>query len=246
MNRRIARETPVVTYAIMAVCVLIPPLSMAEWIGGLDSLLSRLVFVPAYAFIEPHRIATAGFVHAGYIHLACNLLVLWLSGTQLERLIGRWRYAVFYLLTTISAYVFCLALATWTPLTSMSTVTVGASGAVFGLFAAHLIIQRHAGAETAGLAILLGLSLFDGFFDGGTSWEVHLGGILAGVAMTSGLVAVARMSRRNPAPTTTGGSQVALTRARRVGTLGCLGVFAATACVDIAIWAGCLASVTGR
>jgi membrane associated rhomboid family serine protease len=61
-----------------------------------------------------------------------------------------------------------------------NTATVGASGAIFGLMAALLIVGRHIGANVTGLLVILGINFALGFFIGGVAWQAHLGGAIVG------------------------------------------------------------------
>ncbi|MEV8249951.1 rhomboid family intramembrane serine protease [Microbacterium sp. NPDC076768] len=169
---------PVVTYALLAVTSFIGLLQLIPGIG--DQITSQLLFAAPYLYpnlfalpFEPWRLVTAMFVHGGFIHLALNMLALWMLGQSLEPMLGRGRFLAIYLISGFggSVMVACLA-----PLTS----TVGASGAIFGLLAALLIVGRHIGANVTGLLVILGINFAFGFFIGNIAWQAHLGGAIIG------------------------------------------------------------------
>lgn len=95
------------------------------------------------------------------------------AGQNLEPLLGRWRFLALYL---ISGFGGSVAAAVIDP----SISTVGASGGVFGLMAALLIIGRHIGANVTGILVVLGINFVFGLVVGGIAWQAHLGGVLVG------------------------------------------------------------------
>jgi membrane associated rhomboid family serine protease len=169
---------PVVTYALLAVTSFIGLLQLIPGIG--DAITSQLLFAAPYLYpsispypFEPWRLFTALFVHGGFIHLALNMLALWMLGQNLEPLLGRARYISLYLISGLGGSVMVAVLAP-------TTATVGASGAIFGLMASLLIIGRHIGANVTGLLVILGVNFAFGFFVGGIAWQAHLGGAIVG------------------------------------------------------------------
>jgi membrane associated rhomboid family serine protease len=113
-------------------------------------------------------------VHGSFIHVALNMLALLLIGRSLEPLLGRWRFITLYVLSTIGGSAAVALLAPAIPV-------VGASGAIFGLFGALIVIGRHLGANIAGIAVVLGINLVIGFIPGfNVSWQAHVGGLVTG------------------------------------------------------------------
>jgi hypothetical protein len=100
-------------------------------------------------------VLTAAFVHSGIWHVGLNMLMLWMVGRALEPMLGTGRFVATYLLSAAggSAGVALLAFA---------TPVVGASGALFGVFGALLVIGRSLGANMTGLYITLGINLVAG------------------------------------------------------------------------------------
>ncbi len=169
---------PMVTYALLAVTSFIGLLQLIPGVG--DAITAQLLFNGLYLLpdlsvlpFEPWRLLTAMFVHGGFIHLALNMLALWMLGQTLEPMLGRARYLALYLISGLGGSV---AVAVIAPTTS----TVGASGAIFGLMAALLIIGRHIGANVTGILVILGINFAFTFFGRNIAWQAHLGGLLIG------------------------------------------------------------------
>jgi membrane associated rhomboid family serine protease len=157
-----------------------------------------------YGF-QPWRALTSALVHsqANILHLGLNMLSLWLMGRILEPLLGPVRFLLLYVLSVLGG---SAAVALIAP----NDLVVGASGGIFGLFGALLVIGRHLGANVTGIAILIGVNfawpfLFaipaaieTGSFALGlqsvqVSWQAHLGGVIAGILI--GLVYAATRAR---------------------------------------------------
>ncbi len=186
--------TPVVTYALLLVTSIIGLLQLVPGMGGaLTDLLrfNALYLYPQYGIFpfEPWRALTAVFAHGGFIHLALNMLALWMLGQSLEPMLGRVRFLSLYLISGIGGSV---AVALIAP--GMSTV--GASGAIFGLMAALLIIGRHIGANVTGILVILGINFVIGFFIGGIAWQAHLGGAVVGALVAFILTRTRRREQR--------------------------------------------------
>jgi membrane associated rhomboid family serine protease len=102
------------------------------------------------------------------------MLALWALGRSLEPLLGKARFLALYALSAIGGS-FLVALI------APGSAVVGASGAVWGLLTAMLIIGRHVGANILPIAILLGINLVFSFVGAGVSWQSHIGGGLVGL-----------------------------------------------------------------
>jgi len=169
---------PVVTLTIIALCLVsyVLQLSVDGWTG-------RLAFSPYTGEVEPWRFVTAAFLHSTQVfHVALNMYALWIVGPYLENLLGRARFIALYLLSAIGGHVAVVLLAD--PLTaSWFTGTVGASGAVFGLFGAIFVVMRRMGQEARGMLVIIGLNLVVGFVVPNISWQGHLGGLVTGAVL---------------------------------------------------------------
>lgn len=144
------------------------------------SLQSWLLFYAPYVYpqlggFEVWRLVTPLLAHAGFPHVALNLLSLWMLGRLLEPMLGTWRYLALYLISGLGGSVAVALL-------SFGTPVVGASSALFGMLGALLVIGRSLGGNVTGILILLGINLVVGFaFGGGISWQAHVGGVVAGL-----------------------------------------------------------------
>ena len=119
---------------------------------------------------------TGGFLHAGFIHLAFNMFLLWMLGSQLERILGGTSYLILYFASLLSG---ALGVMLLDPL----ALTVGASGAVFGLMGATVIYQLRRGVSpwSNGIGTLLIINLIFTFARPNISVGGHLGGLLGGL-----------------------------------------------------------------
>jgi membrane associated rhomboid family serine protease len=172
----VASGRPVVTYSIIAITAAVYVLQLL--IPGLQSLLAfyagSLYPQLTGGSFEPWRLVTSALVHSSFWHVGLNMLALWMIGRSLEPVLGRARFLTLYVLGALGGSV---AVA----LISPNTFVVGASGAIFALFGAFVIIARHVGAEIGGILIVLGINLAIGFIPGmGISWQAHVGGVVAG------------------------------------------------------------------
>lgn len=170
------QRRPVVTIALIVACVVTELATRAS-----DAVAYHLVFAPFLAEVEPYRFLTSAFMHSGFWHLALNMYALWILGSVLEPLLGRWRFTALYMLSALAGNTAVLLLAA--PSTNdWFTGTVGASGAVFGLLGAQIVVARLSGADLTNLIVVVALNLMIGFMPGsGISWESHIGGFIMGV-----------------------------------------------------------------
>jgi membrane associated rhomboid family serine protease len=169
---------PLVTYAIIAVTSLAFLIGLIPGVG--ETVQDALAFWAPTLYpeltgtFEPWRLLTAALVHSGFWHIGLNMLALWLMGRSLEPLLGRWRFLTLYVLSALGGSVAVALL-------SFTTPVVGASGAIFGLFGALIVIGRHIGANIGGIAIILAINLAIGFIPGfNVSWQAHVGGLVVG------------------------------------------------------------------
>jgi membrane associated rhomboid family serine protease len=123
------------------------------------------------------------------LHIGFNMLALWILGPQLEMVLGRARYLGLYLLSGLVGSVAVY----W--LSGQATPTLGASGAIFGLMGALLVLAYKVRADVSQLLTWIGLNAALTFFGSGISWQGHLGGFIGGVAL-AGVIAYAPRERR--------------------------------------------------
>jgi membrane associated rhomboid family serine protease len=162
---------PVVTYSIIAICVVVYALQFLS--GGV--VTAYLGLRPFLLEVVPWTPVTSIFTHGGIFHLLLNMFSLWVIGRILEPALGRTRFAALYLIAGLGGS----ALVTWL---AYNDLTVGASGSIFGMLAALIIIQRGIGGDVRQLLVILGINLVIGFVISSISWQAHVGGIIAGAA----------------------------------------------------------------
>ncbi len=179
-----------VTVALIVLNVLV---FVAEKI--FPSLFYTLAFSPVAAFFEPWRGLTSAFLHAGIMHLGMNMLMLYLLGSSVERVLGWWRYLSVYLLSAAGG---SMLITTWAAFTGegLNTATVGASGAIYGLFGAIFVLQRRSGVPTRSILVLLAVNLAFSFTFPNISWQGHLGGFFLGLLSTFAFATVTDKFRR--------------------------------------------------
>ncbi|MFJ4077067.1 rhomboid family intramembrane serine protease [Curtobacterium sp. NPDC089991] len=157
--------------------VVIVAITVAIWL--LDQVSGRF-FTSLLAYnsfllpTQPWRVVTSLFVHSGIFHILFNMWALWIFGRMLENMLGTWRFVALYFITGIFGSMLVTFLAP-------GTTVVGASGAIFGLFAAFFVLQRSLGQNAVQLLVIMGLNLVVGFLPGiNISWQAHVGGIIGG------------------------------------------------------------------
>ena len=138
---------------------------------------------------ELWRLITSGFLHFGPIHLAFNMLALWVIGRDLELVLGWARFLVVYLVSLLggSLAVFVLE--------NETTMTAGASGAVFGLMGGLAVVLLRLRRSPGPALTIIALNVFISFVVPGISILGHLGGLVFGAAVTAGMVYAPRDRR---------------------------------------------------
>lgn len=188
----VRRGRPIVTFSIIGACVALFLAQMA--VPGITEMLAYAgVYTSGVASPEPWRMITAAFLHStGFLlHIGFNMYALWIIGQALEPLLGRSRFLALYLIAAFGGSVGVLLLSN--PLQPV----VGASGAVFGLFGAMLIVQRRRGGDVRQLVVLIAINTVLGFAVSGISWQAHLGGLLAGSAAAAIIAYTPRSRNRS-------------------------------------------------
>ena len=178
---------PVVTITLMVICAvffviqfLYPPFTSQLW------------YAPVLTGVEPWRMLSAAFLHSpgGIFHILFNLYALWFLGQGLEPQLGRLRFTLLYLVSALGGSVGVLALS------PLFQAVVGASGAIFGLFGALLVVLLQRRASVRSVLILLAANFALGFFVPNIAWQAHLGGLLTGAACAAVLVYAPRTKHR--------------------------------------------------
>jgi len=170
------------TFALIVICVGVYLVEIASGSGGLNSTANSLIsnfglLGAGVADGELYRLITGGFLHAGLMHLGFNMFALYILGRVLEPSIGTPRFLAVYFASLLAGSFGAILLS------GSFVITVGASGAVFGIFGATFIIARGRGMNTIAreIGVILGINLVITFAIPGISIGGHLGGLIGGV-----------------------------------------------------------------
>ncbi|MDP4504077.1 rhomboid family intramembrane serine protease [Nonomuraea turcica] len=180
-------RTPFVTYAILVINILV---FGAQYLTG-DEVTAELAMWPAgvAALDQYYRLITAAFVHGGVFHILFNCWALYVVGPYLERAFGHVRYVALYVISALGGSVLGL----W--IDPLNQPTVGASGAIFGLFGAVFVVGRKLNMDVRGIAVLIVINLAITFIVPGISWTGHIGGLITG-SLLAGAIAYAPKNNR--------------------------------------------------
>jgi membrane associated rhomboid family serine protease len=196
---------------------------IATGTGGISGTIGTVYFNyalqgHAVADGEWYRLLTGGFLHAEIFHIAFNMFALFILGRLLEPAIGTPRFVALYFASLFAGSFGAIAL------TDPHTLTVGASGAIFGLFAAAFVIARGRGlnALAAELGVILLLNLGFTFAAPHISIGGHLGGIVGGFICALFIVAGER------------GNLGSNPRAAEILAMVAVGVFSIAAAITVA------------
>lgn len=125
----------------------------------------------------PWQLLTSVFTHQAIWHIGSNMFALWVIGPQLEQLLGRWRYLTLYLVSGLCGSLLVLALA------NPNTPSLGASGAIFGLMGALVVLFLRARASLQPLVFPLVLNFAITFTVPNIAWQAHVGGFIGGIVV---------------------------------------------------------------
>jgi membrane associated rhomboid family serine protease len=210
---------PYVTWGLVAANVIVYLITVAQGVGinrpGGQLFADWVLYGPAVANGDWWRLITAAFLHASLIHLGLNMLALYWLGGAVETYVGPIRYLALYVVSGLAGSAGAL-------LADPQEITVGASGAIFGIMGALLVIEYLQTGQLAGQALsLIGINLIFTFTIPGISYGGHLGGLAGGILAT---LALARFGRGHAAY-------------GRLGAAGIAGLaFVAAASVAISYW----------
>jgi len=193
-------STPIVTYLLIGLCVVI---YAAQWLSG-GALTNAWILFPPQIASQPWRLITSAFLHATNFlpHLLLNMYALFIFGPPLERFLGRVRFLTLYLVGALGGslgVVLLYELAVITRGASSDWLggfldwssTLGASGAIFALMGALLVLRKAMGLGLTQILIVVAINVAFGFLVPGIAWQAHLGGLGIGAAI-AGVYATTR------------------------------------------------------
>jgi membrane associated rhomboid family serine protease len=196
---RVTGGRPVVTFALIGICAVAYLLQRT-----MPAVTDEFAFRPLFGWTEPWRFVTAAFLHSPdtIFHILLNMFALWSLGQYLEPLLGRARFAALYLLSGVGGQVGVALLAGSPTIVGLSTgrddawltAVVGASGAIFGLFGALLVLNRHLGRSSTAMYATIAINAAFGFLYPGIAWQAHLGGLVTGL-VCAGVIVLFRHQR---------------------------------------------------
>ncbi|HVY08876.1 MAG TPA: rhomboid family intramembrane serine protease [Mycobacteriales bacterium] len=179
-------ETPgMVTRTLIAINVVVFIIACADGANvltgsGSSSLFRHLALIPpAVGNGEWWRLFTAAFLHFGIFHIGFNMYALWIFGPPLEAAMGKVRFVALYLLAGIAGNLLSAGLG------PLNETAAGASGAIFGLFAALYVVARHRNFNTQPIAFTIVANLVFTFAVSNIDWRGHVGGLVVGAAIAA-------------------------------------------------------------
>ena len=169
---------PYVTFALIGINVAVFGL---ELLSGVGQVANSWGMWPVGVALgdEYYRLFTATFLHENILHIGFNMLVLWMLGPQLEQVLGHVRYSVLYVVAGLGGSVASF----W--FSDPSIVGIGASGAIFGLMGAYVVVGRALRADISQVLGLIAINVVIGFVGGGIDWRAHLGGLATGALVAA-------------------------------------------------------------
>ena len=172
-----SKKYPLITYILMGINILI---FIYMLLGNYEEIMMKYgMYTPYIKQGEYYRLFTCMFLHANFIHLICNMYALYVIGPQVESFFGKWKYLFIYLVSGICGSMLSMTF-------SQAALSVGASGAIFGLLGSLLYFGNHYRAylgtviRSQVLPIIV-LNLVLGFMSNGIDNFAHIGGLLGGV-----------------------------------------------------------------
>jgi membrane associated rhomboid family serine protease len=163
------RLTPLVI-AIVAINVVVFVIEETDF----NPILLRFALIPALTPNEPYRLITAAFLHVSFSHIFLNMLALVIIGPALEAAVGKLRFIAVYLIAAFGGEVFSYLVG------PLLVESVGASGAIFGVMGAYLVLARRRGWDLSIVLPLIGINLVYSFLDPAIDWRAHVGGLVIG------------------------------------------------------------------
>ena len=141
--------------------------------------LQQQLWLPSFQYLqltnEWYRLFTVALTHGGILHLGFNMYSLMVLGNPLEAAYGKQKFLIVFFFSLLTGSLTSAYFA------SLYSASVGASGAIFGLFGALAIVGKRIGADIRSIVVIIGINFAFGFAMGGVDWRAHLGGLIGGV-----------------------------------------------------------------
>jgi membrane associated rhomboid family serine protease len=190
-------ERPWVTWTLVALNVLVylGEIVNSNTLVNDGEMIAKLGPTTGVADGQWYRLITSAFLHAplgsgfGIFHILFNMYALIVVGPALERLLGRVRFLSVYLVSALGGSVLSYLIA------APTAASIGASGAIFGLFGAWLVLAKRLRLDYRQVVGLIVLNLIISFGVPGIAWQAHVGGLIAGSALTAAYAYAPRDNR---------------------------------------------------
>jgi membrane associated rhomboid family serine protease len=141
--------------------------------------IQQQLWLPSFEYLqfsnEWYRLFTVALTHGGIFHLGFNMYSLMVLGNPLEAAYGKQKFLIVFFVSLLTGSLTSAYFA------SLYSASVGASGAIFGLFGALAIVGKKIGADIRSIVVIIGINFAFGFAIGGVDWRAHLGGLIGGV-----------------------------------------------------------------
>jgi membrane associated rhomboid family serine protease len=141
--------------------------------------IQQQLWLPSFEYLqfsnEWYRLFTVALTHGGIFHLGFNMYSLLVLGNPLEAAYGKQKFLIVFFFSLLTGSLTSAYFA------SLYSASVGASGAIFGLFGALAIVGKKIGADIRSIVVIIGINFAFGFALGGVDWRAHLGGLIGGV-----------------------------------------------------------------
>jgi membrane associated rhomboid family serine protease len=181
------KNTPVTKFLSISLIAIF----LLQELTGTLLVKSFALSAPLVTSGEWWRLITAGFLHGSIIHLLFNVYILWVIGSQLESIVGNAKFIIIYFVSllggSVASYLF----------SPFGSYSIGASGAIFGLMGAMLVVGRKRNLDISQITTLVAINVVIGFVLSGIDWRAHLGGLAAGAFITWVLLNATSLKEKN-------------------------------------------------
>ena len=181
------KNTPVTKFLSISLIAIF----LLQELTGTLLVKSFALFAPLVTSGEWWRLISAGFLHGSIIHLLFNVYILWVIGSQLESIVGKVKFIIIFFVSllggSVASYLF----------SPFGSYSIGASGAIFGLMGAMLVLGRKRDLDISQITTLVVINVVIGFVLSGIDWRAHLGGLAAGAFITWVLINATSLKGKN-------------------------------------------------